>query len=101
MNDKTSATLVFIALLLLYVGSYCALVEPGSAGVIVRNGISRPIEHYRHFNNLAAMAFWPLEKLDRKLRPDSWPVSPLKIEINTRPPRQPQPATEPSTLLPG
>ncbi len=63
MKEKRSFVPVAVAIVLLllpvaYVGSYLALVEHGSA-------LPYRSEAERTF-------FWPLEQIDRKLRPDAW-----------------------------
>ncbi|WP_254512570.1 hypothetical protein [Anatilimnocola floriformis] len=53
----------------LYLGSYFALVDPAPSGETVR--FLPPQNNYR-CNQNAALIFWPLEQIDRKLRPDYW-----------------------------
>lgn len=76
---RSPAPIIAVLLLLLsvlYVGSYLALVVPG--GIIVRSiqhGQSIEFatgEHYRWKPSLAKPVFWPLEQLDRRLRPGAW-----------------------------
>jgi hypothetical protein len=71
--------IVLLALPMLYVGGYLALVLP--QGVVVsidhfdEDGRinSQPIwSHYRLWRGVAPRIFWPLEQFDRKLRPDAW-----------------------------
>ncbi|QDU31378.1 hypothetical protein ETAA8_65350 [Anatilimnocola aggregata] len=56
---------------LLYVGSYLALVKP-QGDIVWRK--SRPFYcHYRvGSERVVPNLFWPLEQLDRKLRPTEW-----------------------------
>lgn len=62
--------IVLLLLPVLYVGSYLALVVP--AGFFTaRSGTART-EYYRVENDSCAQVFWPLEQLDRKLRPGGW-----------------------------
>src|SRR5689334_22321575 len=86
MSDKPkiSAAPVIAAILLLlpilYVVSYLVLVVPAgtsqSRGVAVLNGqILQQFansEHYRWQAEKAAVLYWPLEQMDRKLRPSAW-----------------------------
>jgi hypothetical protein len=70
MNRTWSpAPFIAAALLLLpaiYIGCYLALVDPPS-----KRGIFSP-KPYRYGGQIAAVAFWPLEQADRKLRPEKW-----------------------------
>jgi hypothetical protein len=83
---KTRVSTLLIALVLLlhaYVGSYLALVVPG--GMPFANGFEIVTDdddqrfdrfaypmHYRCCESQAATLFWPLEQIDRRLRPDTW-----------------------------
>jgi hypothetical protein len=80
---SSAAPIIAVILLLLpvlYVLSYLALVVPAgtsrSLGIAVVNGQTyRQIsvaEHYRWQAEKAAIVFWPLEQMDRKLRPKTW-----------------------------
>jgi hypothetical protein len=80
--DKPCSTAPIIAAILLllpvlYVGSYLALVDPMVSStaplmtVLTRKGSS----DYRAFGNIAPIAFWPLEQIHRKLRPNVWASS--------------------------
>jgi hypothetical protein len=81
-KDTSRATPLVVALLLilpliLYVGSYLALVVP--EGFIVQKqagGFTFHVSlHYRWGGeSTAPRVFWPLEQLDRTLRPGRWPV---------------------------
>jgi hypothetical protein len=66
---------ILLLLPLLYVGSYLALVSP--------QGVTTPdpsdpynyegwIKNYRVGNSLCKQLFWPLEQIDRQLRPGAW-----------------------------
>lgn len=73
------APLIFaIALLLLpilYVGSYLALVTPGGFSIADdTGGGNMPISfyNYRVSPSICSTLFWPLEQIDRKLRPEAW-----------------------------
>ncbi|WP_425616390.1 hypothetical protein NA78x_000036 [Anatilimnocola sp. NA78] len=75
MTSNRAPLIVAIALLLLpvlYVGSYLAMVVP--EGIIVdfyRSGVPQ-LGNYRLANNAAARVFYPLEQIDRKVRPGAW-----------------------------
>jgi hypothetical protein len=84
MDEKRSSLPVIVALFLLlpvlYVGSYLALVKPGQYGWInINHGERVYVRGYRYFGHpesemtkLAPVVFWPLEQIDRRLRPDEW-----------------------------
>jgi hypothetical protein len=84
-NMKRDAAPIIAAILLLlpvlYVGSYLALVVPGgiprqgigSVNGIVVSSISHD-NHYRIARDKAEWFFWPLEQIDRKVRPGAWEV---------------------------
>ncbi len=70
---------IVLALPLLYVASYLALVVP--SGVFVPHPASpysyEPfgdgyMKSYRTGNDFCERIFWPLEQADRKLRPNAW-----------------------------
>ena len=65
--------IVLLVLPVLYVGSYLALVTP--RGTFVedwdRFGGVRSFS-YRYGGDRTATIFWPLEQIDRKLRPKAW-----------------------------
>jgi hypothetical protein len=74
---------VLLLLPLLYVGSYLALVVPegfrtapyeGPGGLFAM--IDAPIQHYRHGGRNAERFFWPLEHIDRRVRPGVWQTMP-------------------------
>lgn len=83
MNDARSSAAPFLtalALLLLvsvlYAVSYLVLVVPRGDSVIV-NRQGRPLaviteDHYCVGGDVARTAFWPLEQIDRRLRPGAW-----------------------------
>ena len=83
MNRESRApVIVAIVLLLLpvlYAGSYLAVVVPD--GVTEYVGPFPPGDtfyfmpsgkHYRFVNGVSRRVFWPLEQIDRKLRPEVW-----------------------------
>jgi hypothetical protein len=87
MTQSRAPLIVAIALLLLpvlYVGSYLALVIPGSVCVLpngteIREGqISEwdsynfTYKTYRTGGRRVELFFWPIEQVDRRLRPGSW-----------------------------
>jgi len=69
---KKHAAPIIAALLLLlpvlYVGSYLMLVTPGMFWW------HTPVKctHYRYGGGVAERAYWPLEQVDRRIRPDKW-----------------------------
>jgi hypothetical protein len=77
MEEKRSGTapLVLAVLLLLllpvlYVGSYLALVLPDAALAWSPEGYH--YEHYRVADPIARIVYWPLECVDRRVRPNAW-----------------------------
>jgi hypothetical protein len=77
---KNAAPIIAAFLLLLpvlYVGSYLALVTPGGVPIDIVTGSERfPAvlrdEKYYLFDRQAKWFFWPLEQIDRKVRPGAW-----------------------------
>jgi hypothetical protein len=74
-RQTSYAALILAAILLLlpvlFVGSYLALVVPG----VVRFSANRSTviyEPYRYGGTWAVRFYWPLEQIDRKLRPEAW-----------------------------
>ena len=68
MKDRSYAAPIVALILLLplvYVGSYLAMVVPGAAMPYV--GGSEAAQRF----------FWPLEQIDRKLRPSAWNPPPF------------------------
>ena len=76
MKRHTAPILAALLLLLpvLYVASYFALVLPGPADP------NREWCHYRWGSEWSYRTFWPLEEIDRKLRPGVWET--FEVEIN-------------------
>jgi hypothetical protein len=75
-RDSRAPLIVAIMLLVLpvlYVGSYFALVLPEP---VVRDPFDPFFDHYRLGGRVSKVMFWPLEKLDRELRPGTWKESP-------------------------
>jgi hypothetical protein len=63
--------IVLLLLPLLYVGSYLALVVPG--GPMSTSGLKlKWPEVYRFGSPWTDCIFWPLEQVDRKVRPRAW-----------------------------
>jgi hypothetical protein len=59
---------ILLLLPVLYVGSYLALVKPGP-----RYGWGSALHPtYRVADRFCTRFFWPLEQVDRKLRPNKW-----------------------------
>jgi hypothetical protein len=65
--------IVLLLLPLLYVGSYLALKKPFAITLLGngRNG-TYVVADYRMGQRIASYAFYPLEQIDRKLRPSAW-----------------------------
>lgn len=89
---KHTAPIIAAALLLLipllYVSSYCALVVPGGDvwnpdPVQRAQGIGIPTgSNYRLGGIMANRFYWPLEQLNRLIRPRAWGVA-LEKQIST------------------
>jgi hypothetical protein len=77
---QSRAPLIFAIVLLLlpvlYVGSYFALVDPPENRRTMRKGripASRLFDpNYRIAARYAEVVFYPLERIDRKVRPAAW-----------------------------
>lgn len=83
-RESRAPLIVAIVLLLLpvlYVGSYLALVRPYCVVTgYEQTGRYMNVDaiHYRWGGERAAAVFWPLEQIDRKMRPGAWePVIPF------------------------
>jgi hypothetical protein len=66
----TFIVVILLLLPILYVGSYLALVQPGQ--LYPRTYDSPRPSNYRWGSQWAKPFFWPLEQVDRKLRPRKW-----------------------------
>ncbi len=71
------AAIVLLLLPVLYVGSYLALVVPKGTVVEVYSTTGIPVwGRYRVTSNsaniVACKVYWPLEQIDRKMRPGAW-----------------------------
>ena len=83
---------IVLVLPLLYIGSYLALVTPQGTFVADRtspfsyddlgDGYMRS---YRVQSEWCPIIFWPLEQIDRKVRPESWYGELGRIEIEYLP----------------
>jgi hypothetical protein len=82
MRATRSHAAIIAALLLLlpllYVGSYLALVRPSGGVAIDVGGGEEWYDFYPLLGNdnreAAAWFFWPVNQLDRKVRPGTWDV---------------------------
>lgn len=80
MNNRAPLIVAIVLLLLpvLYVGSYLALVRPAGISDTVVDGDGfywtelSSIRFYAIIGASGHRVFWPLEQIDRKLRPNSW-----------------------------
>jgi hypothetical protein len=79
MNNRAPLMVAIVLLLLpvLYVGSYLVLVRPaGISDSVFQDGIYwtdlTSIRYYAVVGNSGQRLFWPLEQIDRKLRPNAW-----------------------------
>jgi hypothetical protein len=95
MKKESRAPLIVATVLLLlpvlYVGSYLALVTPHARFPVRLNISSTNLmaddwEHYRLPGKVCGCIFWPLEQIDRKVRPGFWQVYPTPIRPITFPP---------------
>ncbi len=78
-TSRNSAPGIEISILLTlliaaYVGSYVVLVNPDPDVVFGSRGTVLVLKSpdYLLGGNIAACVFWPIEQLDRRLRPDTW-----------------------------
>lgn len=93
MSTRSTTPLIAAAILLLpilYVGSYLVLVKQGPRVPGAFSGIVPYRGCYRCQTEWADRVFWPLEQIDRKLRPVAWKhhdsiiVPPLPPTLNGR-----------------
>lgn len=75
---------ILLLLPVLYVGSYLAMVrtiprfvrDPSGIGTMDLGDGKGPttgwFEHYAVCPSICKVVFWPLEQIDRKVRPDAW-----------------------------
>jgi len=77
-RSRTGLIAAIIVLLLppLYVGSYLALVSPSHRAQLVGPLFSAKLQsdNYRAYPRQLEVLFWPLEQVDRQLRPDAWAI---------------------------
>ena len=74
-----NVAIVLLLLPVLYVGTYLAIVDPPGHGHVPKvklgnrwfQGVGIWV-HYRAMPEQAARFFWPLEQIDRKVRPRAW-----------------------------
>jgi hypothetical protein len=62
--------IVLVVTLVLYVGAYLALLLPPPQAY--NDYLARRWSNYRYGGRIVEWAFWPLEQIDRKLRPQKW-----------------------------
>jgi hypothetical protein len=75
------ASIALVVMLLLYVGSYLVLVTPKGYWLSAPrpDGLHGFPVHYWWIDPRAGVVFWPLEQIDRRVRPDAWPpTDPLR-----------------------
>jgi hypothetical protein len=79
MNRESRAPLIVALVLLLlpvlYVGSYLALVMPAGRIVLEADAAGNLYGRtylYRAGKKYSSVVFWPLEQIDRKVRPGTW-----------------------------
>jgi hypothetical protein len=72
MHLKPMITAAFLLLPLLYVGSYAALVDPNAVRPRCGHDDSPSLPLYRIGGAHAERFYWPLETVDRRLRPETW-----------------------------
>ena len=88
------AAILLSVLPLLYLGSYLALVKPGP-----RFGWGSALNsNYRVADEFGMWFFWPLEQIDRQLRPNAWSWLFIEEKLNLVPPLDlaPAPPASPS-----
>ena len=82
-RESRAPLIVAIVLLLLpvpYVGSYLALVKPAAIGMLRGDARDVYLSFYRFEGRWLGRIFWPLEQIDRKVRPGAW--NPLSLLPN-------------------
>ena len=78
---------VLLLLPLLYVGSYLAMVVPKGIVVSAPTNAGYFVYHYRGHGEFGertawpARLFWPLEQIDRRLRPQDWEPSQRESQL--------------------
>jgi hypothetical protein len=84
MNEPRSwsAPIVAACLLLVpavYVGSYYCAVDTNRGGYISLCGPNKPDLRYRVAPEVCGRFYWPIEQVDRKLRPEAWEDPLIKL----------------------
>lgn len=89
MNSHNSAGALTAAVLLLlptlYVGSYYAVVDtdhPSAQGISFQHPQACDLR-YRIYPELADRFYWPVEQVDRRLRPGAWEDPLIKLITST------------------
>ncbi len=78
MTNRAPLILAIVVLLLvpvMYVASYVALVTPRATLVPVTGSLGEEgllVYDYRCGRGYTSLFFWPLEQIDRKVRPGAW-----------------------------
>src|SRR5688572_11690268 len=74
VSNRATPIVAAILLLLpvLYVMSHFALVVPEGRFFPSTNKVRWDVAYYRLDSKLCALAYWPLEQIDRKVRPGTW-----------------------------
>jgi hypothetical protein len=75
MRTRPAPIIAAILLLLpvLYVGSYLALLKPPPSQSTPYNDLlARRWSNYQAGGRFVEIVFWPLEHIDRRLRPQAW-----------------------------
>lgn len=72
MSNRLSFIVALVVLLppVLYVGSYLALLKPPAR--TYQDVFDRRNSLYHVGGDWARVVFWPLEQIDRKVRPGAW-----------------------------
>jgi hypothetical protein len=71
--------LLLVALPVLYIGSYLALVQPSGSFRATGAPGEYAIDYYRAGGAFSATIFWPAEQVDRKVRPKRWEENVLRF----------------------
>jgi hypothetical protein len=70
---------ILLALPLVYVGSYLALVQPSGSFRPTGAPGEYAMDYYRAGGQFSATIFWPLEQVDRKVRKKRWEENVLRF----------------------
>ena len=63
---------ILLLLPVLYVGSYFALLRGAGSLSMTSSGACERKSEYRIAGDACRTVFWPLERMDRKMRPEAW-----------------------------